>query len=839
MTDEMKKTKEEFDLLLQEASLKDYLKADPQQAGEKTKLSRVMTNDFFFKFFYWDNKMVDNRIEEYRYNIKANFKRNIVLHGYEGCGKSTFINYWMKKDGNRHVVLEFDKYIKTGDELRATIVGSIYKTLSDDVYRNNALVIRKILEMFASEQNIHCMAANDLKNNFIYMFDKFRYVLKLMKEQKTYDLSHFLVQHIKQFMVENYDISELILFIVIWDICYKKIYNESEQCYIVFENLDTLYESFGLQELVSAIGIFRNNAENLFRELKENGKEICNPTEEYICIFVMRDTTKAVFNEHINSQKVSLFIPDESLTFNYRIDKVIEKKAEYLENLKREAPESFCGNCIELLAGIRRIQEVLKDEYVTDTIFTLFNNNFRKEFEVLADTHITEENIFNKYKKLRKIDMEKRGQYNWPAYASRCILFREIFDILNKEGFFITLRRSDYEKIVKNKKYAINLSRLILLYLQNVNNKGLLPKADGNEWEFISLETLAKDMLLICDDNIKIAQALWEMFEFRTKNNWNHLITFDQLKGISKAAILEQMKAAKTEEYSNTEFGKIRITLAGATYVEKVLTHFEYFAARNDKTDLPSLFTWGINDIFSLEKLDKYLALEKEEVTQCCKRLLCFNEEVISNLSDFSGNNFLKSKFVHRKYYEEGNYRGMYHCERIVHSQITYMDAFRMHVFYEIDHSRIGLFDGINITKLITLFLAKIRSYGRLSEDRQNMINKLKNAKERVLICKKGNVKIKCIFGGNTSAIEIGLSELELKKLLKTIMNVKIITDIQEYISMFGIKDPSKRCTATSEDTIYLAGCYDACIEAIEQSNYETFDLEINQSNGKKIMDII
>ena len=65
-------------------------------------------------------------------------------------------------------------------------------------------------------------------------------------------------------MTENYQISELLLFMLIWDICNKRINNLSKVCYFVFENLDTLYESIGLQNLVTEVGIFRNNGNSFY-----------------------------------------------------------------------------------------------------------------------------------------------------------------------------------------------------------------------------------------------------------------------------------------------------------------------------------------------------------------------------------------------------------------------------------------------------------------------------------------------------------------------------------------------------------------------------------------------
>ena len=165
LDENMEDTKEKFDSILQKVSLKEYLKADPQQAGEKSELTHAMTYDFFLKNFCWTDENIDKLIEDYKYKIENENKKNVVLHGYEGCGKTTFINYWMNKEKNRHVVLEFDKYIRSGDELLATIVGNIFCELNKDVYENHAIIIRKICEIFTTEANLRCMAENDIKNN--------------------------------------------------------------------------------------------------------------------------------------------------------------------------------------------------------------------------------------------------------------------------------------------------------------------------------------------------------------------------------------------------------------------------------------------------------------------------------------------------------------------------------------------------------------------------------------------------------------------------------------------------------------------------------------------------
>ena len=67
-------------------------------------------------------------------------------------------------------------------------------------------------------------------------------------------------------------------------------------------------------------------------------------------------------------------------------------------------------------------------------------------------------------------------------------------------------------------------------------------------------------------------------------------------------------------------------------------------------------------------------------------------------------------------------------------------------------------------------------------------------------------------------------------------MNIKVIKDIESYIMMFGIERIEERCTSISEDTKFLVNCYEACISRIKKCNYEDFDLEINQANGRKLL---
>lgn len=822
--------KREFDMQLCKARLKDYLKADPQQAGERTKLSRVMTLSFFFKYFYCEDSNADKLIDEFKYNINEEHQRNIILHGYEGCGKTTFMNYWMNKDSVRHLVIQFDKYIQNVDAIKGTIIGFIYEKIREDISNGNGIICKEILNLFATDYNINVMSKHDVRNNFIFIFDKIKHLIKSVEEEKISDAESWLNTAIKLFFLQKYSINELMLFIVMWDVCDKRIHNLSKECYIVFENLDTLFESFELQELITEIGYFRNNVETLFLELKDGIETICLPTEEYVCILVMRDTTKAAFSEHMNGQKVSLYVPKHSLTFNYSLDKVIDKKAKYLERLKVEHPEIYNDNCEILYKGVKCIQKILKDYYVSDTIFTLFNNNFRKEFEVLVDIEVTEDKIFKAY------DYLCSKNTDWARYGSRCILFRKIFDLLNREGFLETLKSSEHEIIVNCERYAINLSRLILLFLQN----SYIHTSEGQKSEepdFISMEKMIKEILKICDDEDEIANALWEMFEFRKRNNWNHLITFDQMHEISKGEILRQITAVKSGSYADVNFGKIRITLAGETYIEKVLPHFEYFAARNIRITPPSLFAWTINDLLKLSKLETYIENVKKEVTDCCNRLLRYNHEIITQVPEFKGSNFLSSKFSHWKIDEDGNMSAMYHGERLIHSQIGYLDSGRMFVL-DLLNSRISTIyknmNGFNLKRIMKLVLSSDRPISCVPDEKIEIMKNHIDDNTYLLILKE-KILVQYICNDKTR-VKVEITLEQLSDILKNAINRLFIAKEVSYIELFGLKDANKKVTEISPGTFLIVECYEACIQYIKDRNYENYTLEINQMNGRNIL---
>ena len=229
------------------------------------------------------------------------------------------------------------------------------------------------------------------------------------------------------------------------------------------------------------------------------------------------------------------------------------------------------------------------------------------------------------------------------------------------------LRKSEYTVNDEEKLRGINLGRMILLYLSNSVN----PLDVGDqEPDYVSLDTLYKELLKFCTKPDAIVDALWEMFDLRKEQKWNHLVTFDDMKPITYNQLKLEMTAV-LENSADAPFSKVKITLAGQKYLNFILPHFEYYSARSQKGMGYSLFMSSPEQLCEIDNICKLLMSEIKEITGCCTRLYNFFVDIMNSIDEFKGKQFLDTKFAVKKYSEyKQNVTRMYHCEKIVYSSI-------------------------------------------------------------------------------------------------------------------------------------------------------------------------
>ena len=816
----------EFDAVVEQTSLKSYLKASAYSSGERSPLEKRMNDDIYYNYIYAGSNEAEDYKKDILDRIEKDNARNIVLSGYKGCGKTTFVHYLIRTLNSRHLLLNFDDIVDYGSEIKTVLVMHAYNAISEDILDGNCEITSMFLSIFYSSENLSQLSKHyDIDNRFMWLFHKLDWAKILIHDKKDYDAAIVYLRNDIKLYLNDYDISRLMIFIVMWDTALRIKRNISSKCFIIFDNLDTIYNTASLPKFVQQIALFRNNIDRIFSRLTYNGISIGDPSQDYYCIFVMRETTKAEFTDHFQDQKVSLYIPKKSMSFIYDIRSIIRRRREYLEFIKAHNPSSFGDHCSQLLIQIQRMEEMMDDPYVRNDILGLFNHDYRTSFEVLAELNYNDNSFYESCTKLKQLVSNS----SWNRYGSRCLLFREIYNLLGDSGFFAHLKKSEFLIQNNNRNYAANLDRLILLYLNNSQNKH--SSDELKEQEFVELNVLFKEFFRFCNNHRAIANSIWDMYEMRTNPLWNHLVTFDEMRDVTKDGLTRQMVCAENDE--NIKYGKIRITTAGRTYLELMLPHFEYYAARVFGNRKPSLFSLTPVDLVNTSKLIHYIKEVRNEITSCCTRLSAFHETVFSNISDYSGAKFLESKLAWQKPTDFGNTVTMYHCERIVHANIGYLDSLRMYSFYRIDEllNNVSLPKGTDISGIIFSLNKPVFSKIQLDANLRRTDN------VRYIISdhsEDGDLIIQCLSDSDTLYSRIPLAVFV--NYSKMVINQLIINQIHQYIWMFGLSGNRKGSALYSENTVFLVSCYECCISEISNSGFTNFSAPIDRRHGEPLL---
>lgn len=185
----------------------------------------------------------------------------------------------------------------------------------------------------------------------------------------------------------------------------------------------------------------------------------------------------------------------------------------------------------------------------------------------------------------------------------------------------------------------------------------------------------------------------------------------------------------------------------------------------------------------------------------------------------------------------------MYHCERIIHSNIGYVNRLRFYVAYIMDGvlQKNGFDEDVNIKILLTWFPYIDKSVQKLWPDDADP-----NRMKKCILLKKnaGQQEIQRIWikMDNGEEIERSIPLQDCIKIIKTCLNAKLVDVIKNYIRMFGIPglrgiSGGKQCAIHSSSTEKLCKAFMACItDAIETSGYTDFETQIDAITGSAII---
>lgn len=698
--------------VIRDTSARDFLKATPYPSGGTPSSIDIFFNknrELFYDKIYVDSKEEDDLFQDIDRRIRMKHNNVILISGYKGCGKTTFIHRCMRHlraKKIRDVFYNFDSY-GNSDPIRNTIVRYIFNLIYKDIVNDNGKVCRKWMEVWDNEDNkMFFYNFIDMEKSFRNIFD---IIARLLNEHLTIDQKEAELGRIQDILFTSMSISNVLVITIFFDIILQIVSSCDKECVMVFDNLDVIYNTTQIEKFTKECSQFFNDAQYIFRNIVLNEKndddKYNSPLRNYFMVFVMRETTNAMFIEHFNDRNLIGHPIDVSNIYDK--SKIIKNRCDFVLDNKREILIS--DNVAEEL---NLIKDIFKDDYIESYVFKLFNDDIRTGVNAITeitfnDNHLKESISIRKVSQLSSKDA---------GFASHGIVFFEIFKLFAINGYFNIIKNTEYFissnrinnnsssnigniEIESNEKeddkeksdvYAINISRIILLYLFNSKRD-----LDDNQTT-VSICKMYDDLSKLAyreNGNIRdfldiVNLSLLDLFNLRKCEYWNHLITFDGLDCMPDEELNNQLDKYLTERFAFRNYGAVRITLSGYMYLNTVLTHFEYFSARKIRTEhyVPLFLAENLNLCSSgLYVFEKIINAVWWEVEKCWEKLIRFYREVFVKQCGYREVTFLGSKFVYHNPKDEYIQRPLFHIERIAHAHISYLDAFRMYAFAILD----------------------------------------------------------------------------------------------------------------------------------------------------------
>lgn len=362
---------ERFEELIKEGDVRNFLKASPLESGERSVLDRELTEDYYYSNLYAHSEKAEEMISLIDRKVANDDTHDFILSGYKGSGKSTFIRYYLRKKQMRNIIINFDDNWEPNVGIKKNIVMALNNRIYNDLFPNHGekagTIIKKYLEIYHYDlKNKGRLIEIDMNHYFSYFGDKLEYINRCIGEKLDNDIHRYYENDIVKHTISG-TINEILMMFILWDIAEKLSKGLQERSCIVFENLDVIYNTSDIPVMIENVVAFRNNIDKICQYIQYDGKSVGNPSQDYLLIFVMRETTKAEFAsciEHFLDRKIRVeSISDISEVYN--LYDIVERRYQYLKKLMDERMEyRKISNFVALYDAVKLIKKILEEPYI-------------------------------------------------------------------------------------------------------------------------------------------------------------------------------------------------------------------------------------------------------------------------------------------------------------------------------------------------------------------------------------------------------------------------------------------------------------------------------------------
>lgn len=716
--------------------LQQFFTMHPFSASEKRVYDSALKGIDFLRELYVKNNKTYERLATVC-NVINNEERNlVVITGYRGCGKTNFLRLikYIADGGTdletledlERIELDYAQdiedlksliqsdYEKSVEKIRNTFFGDMYGR--DDAVKGKELVtyltrllsgkckyinfdeggmgrekpfstklfysirasidcheregrlleIVKMIDDFAVrnqwaiEENFEEIDFRTLKKFWIAVKDK----LYSFERETFYD--NFLDE------LKKLSLEQLLFVYTIWE--YAEILTagrsvESRKLIYLLDNIDIISDGTTdiFKNTMMGVWKFIWDARNVFHKIRENNKEedkgFIDVYYKTKFIVAMRETTAMHISGHLRDKMRGIMDhfdmssdTDKTMVMQRKIDLALE-----LIKKKEIVSRGF-------ITAIQCLDQLNSDRLFMRTLFQLFNNDYRTA--VMCITTICIEHMEEVKKAISLINSDNASL----VFGGRGTIYRLILDGFFEWNYFDAIgissvnSKSSIGRI--QQKHGYSCARIILTILCNKQAKNT-ERFFVNPEESVRLAALylMVDKLMELDEFVTVIDGLYSL---RNKRFWNHLVTFDNILTYSPDVIksyigVERPQTEETDIY-------IRATLAGQIFASTISVHFEYFASRYASASRSV-------SLFLLDKLDEreqWISMKKivsdvyEAVEKCTETLELYNRNVMKKKDVEHYEDVLGSPYY---------YKQQFHEERIIHSHISYLEAYRSLLF--------------------------------------------------------------------------------------------------------------------------------------------------------------
>jgi len=648
--------------MLKNSSAQKYLRANPFTKTDGVDFGGTISQEMFFDKFYASSIKSEILLQDITQEVMDNPQSTIVLQGYSGCGKTTFLHYILYKNFPNSSIIDFEIGIDNTheDPVRQKIQYLECESIFNDIIACNAIVLNKFLEIFCNNYHNNHAITGFLDKNFkirpvaVRIFNLLNQFYDDLMNPKESDVKKIILMESIDECLSTLDVTQILAFYVFWDIAEKVALDKPVGNLFCFDNLDNI-DIDKAKVFVKYFSQFWINLINTFSELNIHGTKKIELVKEYGFILSLRETTYAKLTEHFNDNTSKSVLSEFSLNEIYSQKSIISKRARFLyENHGLIENET-------LFREVNTIEKLMRNEYIEKNIFPLFNNSYNMAVKTICLISKKNPTFIEEYNEINNLKNKKfyRG--------ANAIILKMFFNYFKEREYFNNnLQLYDFSR-EENQKYLFSPARLILTYLSNI----------GGSCSFCRLLRDFEGIIEIHD----IADILDKLYLLRY-STWRHLITFDKYPPSDQTGLQRQLDLY-TQGFpeDDARYCIFEITCAGRIYLKTMASHFEFYSTRLSRSKgIPKPLFSGQNIIVDPNthqyKFQTIIFKVYQAVLNCCERLKKADEDICKKRG-WTLNQFYTSEFVFKDP-ERGTKQ--FHGERLVFNHIGYINIYRQYL---------------------------------------------------------------------------------------------------------------------------------------------------------------